>query len=260
VSDLLIMWGPVRALLQENFKFSEIKQIIALAGIDITRLSHLTQKPKGGASKENLTTCIDGLYAELDDESRRRFIKIVVEESSRRNQGLESQLDSYIARLGWRIVNGNFLPIDFLGVSELQEMPKSARSDLERAMVRLRDGDLSGAISSACGSIDSITKQLYSKYDLGDAGEASFQEKVNCSLEATKIFEKTEQDLVELGWSQDDANKLQHNLRGALNQAAYVMQTLRSRMGDVHGTRPTLKPLVYDSIKWAMLIVRLLGH
>jgi len=36
------------------------------------------------------------------------------------------------------------------------------------------------------------------------------------------------------------------------------MQALRSRMGDVHGTKPILKPLVCDSIKWAELIVRIL--
>lgn len=51
---------------------------------------------------------------------------------------------------------------------------------------------------------------------------------------------------------------LAHNLRGALNQGAYVMQTLRSRMGDVHGSKPVLKPLVFDSLKWAALLVRVM--
>jgi len=49
-------------------------------------------------------------------------------------------------------------------------------------------------------------------------------------------------------------------LLGSLNQAAYVMQTLRSKMGDVHGTKPVLEPLVFDSLKWASLIVRLLRN
>jgi len=49
------------------------------------------------------------------------------------------------------------------------------------------------------------------------------------------------------------------NLRGALNQGAYVLQKLRSDMGDVHGSKPVVEGLVYDSIKWASLIVRLLG-
>lgn len=36
------------------------------------------------------------------------------------------------------------------------------------------------------------------------------------------------------------------------------MQTLRSKMGDVHGTKPILKPLLFDSLKWAGILVRTL--
>jgi hypothetical protein len=41
---------------------------------------------------------------------------------------------------------------------------------------------------------------------------------------------------------------LSHNLRGTLNQAATVMQILRSDMGDVHGAKPVLEPVVYDAL------------
>lgn len=41
-----------------------------------------------------------------------------------------------------------------------------------------------------------------------------------------------------------------------ISQGAYVMQSLRSRMGDVHGTKPILKPLVFDFLKWAELMLR----
>jgi hypothetical protein len=37
------------------------------------------------------------------------------------------------------------------------------------------------------------------------------------------------------------------------------MQTLRANMSDVHGTKPVLKPLVFDSIKWAEILVRVLS-
>jgi hypothetical protein len=36
------------------------------------------------------------------------------------------------------------------------------------------------------------------------------------------------------------------------------MQTLRAQMGDVHGSKPILKPLVFDVVKWAELFVRTL--
>ncbi len=45
---------------------------------------------------------------------------------------------------------------------------------------------------------------------------------------------------------------------GQINQAADVMQTLRGQMGDVHGTRPTIESVVYNSVKWAVIICSLL--
>ena len=46
-----------------------------------------------------------------------------------------------------------------------------------------------------------------------------------------------------------------HNVRGMLNQAATVMQILRSDMGDVHGAKPTLEPVVYDALKLASVLM-----
>ena len=42
-------------------------------------------------------------------------------------------------------------------------------------------------------------------------------------------------------------------LEGSLNQDAFVMQKLQSDMGDVHGTKPVISVLVYNSIKWSSL-------
>lgn len=93
---------------------------------------------------------------------------------------------------------------------------------------------------------------------LGDPGKASFQERCNRSVEAREVISETEQQLRALGWDDADVKPFAHNLKGAMNQGAYVMQTLRSNMGDVHGTKPILKPLVFDSLKWAEILVRTL--
>lgn len=37
------------------------------------------------------------------------------------------------------------------------------------------------------------------------------------------------------------------------------MQTLRSKMGDAHGTKPVWKPLVFHALKWAELYLRILN-
>lgn len=104
----------------------------------------------------------------------------------------------------------------------------------------------------------SVTARIFKEQTLGVASDASFQEKVSRSLSACGVLQEVEKQLGELGWEASDASLFTKTLRGALNQGAYVMQALRSRMGDVHGTKPILKPLVCDSIKWAELIVRIL--
>jgi hypothetical protein len=64
-----------------------------------------------------------------------------------------------------------------------------------------------------------------------------------------------ETPLREFGWDTKTAG----NFRGALSQGAFVMQTLRSKMDDVHGSKPILKPLVFDVLKWAELFAHAHG-
>jgi hypothetical protein len=118
---------------------------------------------------------------------------------------------------------------------------------------------LSGALSAACGAVDAVTTKIYAEKQLGDPGDASFQEKVKRSLGVQGTFTLLEEEVAELGWNPNDIKLFKSNLTGALNQGAFVMQKLRSEMSDVHGTKPILKPLVFDSIKWATLIIRMLG-
>ena len=68
------------------------------------------------------------------------------------------------------------------------------------------------------------------------------------------------EELIALGWPDAEISRFKKNFEGALTQGAYVMQTLRSKMGDVHGTKPIVKPLVFDSLKWAELLVRSLSE
>ena len=58
-----------------------------------------------------------------------------------------------------------------------------------------------------------------------------------------------------MGWEKAEIVPFHKNLEGALNQGAYVMQTLRSHMGDVHGSKPILRSLVFDCLRWAELLV-----
>lgn len=252
-----IVWGPVRSLLQDTFSFGDIKLIVGTAGLDVTKIAHLNQEP-GGASKGQLMTGIDRAYAELAPDPKKRFVTVAVEEMLRRRQEIAEILNERLFRLGWSIISGRIVPIELLNKSELLTIPEEAHSDLAKAAARFGDDDLSGAVSAACGAVDSVTGKVYRERSLGDPGPAAFQERVSRSFDASGSLTALESELLSMGWEAAKAQQLIHNVRGSLNQAANVMQTLRSSMGDVHGTKPALKALVFDSFQWAKLIVGLL--
>jgi hypothetical protein len=259
MKPIMPTWGVIRSVLYDHFSFGAIKGLIGLTGLDMTRLFHLEQRAKGGASKSQLLSGIDAQVGEMTEAELQRFLRTTVEEILRRQPQLEEQLQSYLERLGWRVYEGNLVHLEVLDVLDLPELPEASRSDLVKAATRLRDGDLSGAISAACGAVDTVTAEVYCDESLGNPGNASFQERVVRSLQAKRAFELLESDLAELGWDPNRIKMFRDNLRGALNQSAYVLQTLRSEMGDVHGTKSTLVPVVFDALKWATLLVRALN-
>ena len=253
-------WGIIRSLLHEKFTFGTIKAVAGRTGLDPTQMAHLEQTSgAASASKSQLLSAIDRQVGGMDQQRAGQFLRIVTEEMLRRQPSVEPDLRESLERLGWTVHEGHLVEVAVLDISELPELPGHSHGDLVKAATRLRDGDLSGAVSSACAAVDAVTSKIYRAKNLGDPGAASFQEKVSRSLDALKTLAEIEGELVGLGWDQATANVFVKNVRGSLNQAAFVLQTLRSKMGDVHGTKPILKPLVFDSIKWATLIVRLLG-
>lgn len=254
-----IPWGPIRSTLQANFPFSSIKEIVGYAGIDMSRLAGLEQKRTAGASKSQVLSAVDKQIGSIDEATAARVAAICCEEMLRRKEDLVEEIDRVLSRVGWKFTEGTLLPIDIFDIEDIQELPSEAYSDLKKAGTRLRDGDLSGALSSACSAVDSVTNVIYSKHNLEYPGKASFQEKVKRSIEILNVKIDLGQELQSLGWDRTEISMLTNNLSGSLNQAAYVMQKLRSNMGDVHGTKPVVTALVYDSLKWAALILRILS-
>ncbi|MBM4055310.1 MAG: hypothetical protein FJ264_11725 [Planctomycetes bacterium] len=73
------------------------------------------------------------------------------------------------------------------------------------------------------------------------------------------MFTAIGDQLKDINWKDSGIVPFNKNFEGSLNQAAFVMQNLRANMSDVHGTKPVLRPLVFDSIKWAQILVKLLS-
>ena len=250
-------WGPLRSVLESSFTFGTIKEIMGLAGFDMCRVSGF-QQGSGGASKSQLMTAIDGELGQFNTSTEERFFRIVAEEMLRRKPALLEQLQELLNRLGWTLHEGTLVPVELFDLSELPELPDSAVPDLVKAATRLRNGDLGGALSAACAAVDAATSSVYEEEGLGVPGRVSYQERVNTALRVQGTLPNLEQELVTLGWDVNKVTQFKNALASSVNHIAFLMQTLRSRMGDVHGTKPIFKPLVYDAFKWATVIVRLL--
>lgn len=252
--DLLRAWPAVRACLQHLY-FYDIKEVAGLAGFDVTAVAHLVQKQQGGASKGELMSAVDQQVADMSLPERRRFLTTLIEEVLRRRPQDQEQLAEYLSRLGWSFVNDTLVPLELFDNETLADTPEEAHHDLLKAAQRLRDGDLGGAISAACGAVDTTTSRVYEEHGLGDPTAASFQERCKRAAAAKGVLPDLERQLALLGWQQADIVPFKKNFEGALNQGAYIMQTLRSHMGDVHGTKPIVRSLVFDCLRWSELLV-----
>jgi len=254
-----IPWGPIRSSLVNNFSFGLIKEIVGYADIDMSKLAHLEQRSQGGASKSQLLSAIDQQIGGLGEKQQSDVASICCEEMLIRRPDLEPELERVLSRVGWKFQNNRLLPIDVFDISELLELPEQAHEDLLKAATRLRDGDLSGSLSASCGAIDSVTLSIYQEFSLGDPHKASFQERISQSIKAIGAQEDLEKELHAISWPDSDVTPFIKNFSGSLNQAAFIMQKLRSAMGDVHGSKPVIKSVIYDSIKWSALILRVLA-
>lgn len=253
-----IPWGPIRSSLTDNFSFGDIKKIAGYADVDMSRLAHLEHKSQGGASKSQLLSEIDKQVGEMDSDAVGLVASICCEEMLRTKPDIIDKLERVLSRVGWKYSGTTLLPIEIFDVSDLKDIPENAHEDILKSASRLRDGDLSGSLSASCGALDSVTNSIYQEFNLGDPNKASFQERIKKSIEAIGAKDRLVSELQDIGWGVSDYKPLSSNLDGALNQAAFVMQKLRSNMGDVHGSKPVVSALVYDSIKWSLLLLRIM--
>ena len=75
-------WGALRVTLGDTFSFNSIKDVLALAGIDVTRLAHLEQiSGGGGATKGQLITALDREIGRIDIATKSQILNPLVFDS-----------------------------------------------------------------------------------------------------------------------------------------------------------------------------------
>lgn len=247
-------WSAASAVLKNMFSFYDIKEVVGLAGFDTSKIAHLVQRSGSSVSKGQLISEIERGLNNFNNEEKQHFLNIVVEEMLTRHSDIEKQLEKYLSRLGWQVIDNKVIPIEILDRNDLDELDENCKNDLVKSATRFRDGDLSGALSSACAAVDSLTTKIYQTYNLGDAAKASFQERCKVSLTKIGVFTTIEKELSDIEWKESGIVPFGKNFEGAINHAAFIMQTLRANMADVHGTKLVFRPLVFDSIKWSQIL------
>jgi hypothetical protein len=241
-----------QALLSEVFKQSipSIRTTVGAAGIDASRIPAQSEEKGGSGSRAEIVPVIQRLFGELSLEQKTTALPILAQRTLPGSEQL-------MAQHGFDFRNGAFVPVGLLDDREANYLPKQSQTELSAAFDRLVKGDESGAITKACGAVESLTLALYKKNDWQDVPE-SFQAKVNTAIKRLKVFDKMKAELSELEMKAEDVAGIVEEMQAATNHAAQALQVIRRAMGDVHGTKPALKRTAYDSIKWAAAICGLL--
>ncbi|MBD3337652.1 MAG: hypothetical protein GF353_01000 [Candidatus Lokiarchaeota archaeon] len=249
-------WGPVESLIFE-LNSDQIQDIISSSGLVVNWRLTQEQSYSHTTRKREFRQRINQEYLKLSPKDREQFILNVVKSLIKVNNGFKVRLNDYLENIGWLFVEDRLLKIDILDPEDLEFIPSFSKNDMTKASERIQT-DLSGSITSSCGAIESACSEIFKKHDLGDIGSASFQEKIKKSLAAINFFKRLKAELQNIGWNSSDAEKFCKNFESSINHISYVMQSLRSNMGDTHGSKPVINTLVFDTIKWATVILSIL--
>jgi hypothetical protein len=231
------------ALLSELRTLSLTKARTAVAAAGITGINAPTQY------WDPFLAGVERVFYQLEPEARLTALRILA------SRFADSEtVRELFAQHGYEYLDGTFVPTAILDQRESRYLPKSSASELAKAMKRLVDGDETGAITAACGGIDTLMAQLYDTHGLGNSANVAFAAKVNTAAQRLLIFETIRDELISLGTKTTDADGIVTEMGKATNNAAQMLQILRRTMGDVHGSKPALRRTAYDAIKWASAI------
>ena len=234
-----------------------IRRITGAAGMDASKIPSSSEEQGGHGSRAEVVPALQKLFAELSPERQERALSIMAGQLMQANGNTAEELVALLRQHGYQYHGGALLKIGVLDPREAEHLPECAEAELAKAITRLADNDLSGAVTSACGAVDATTATLYLKHGLGDPS-ASFQAKVNTTINKLGIISKLVNELTQIGVKPDDAKEIALNIHEATKHAAVALQAIRRTNGDVHGTKPTYTRIVYDSIKWSSAICGLL--
>ncbi|MFZ3136143.1 MAG: hypothetical protein WA126_01990 [Thermodesulfovibrionales bacterium] len=248
-------WGSIRGIIRDGFSFSQIKDLVGAAGLPIHTLSKLQQKWTGGTSKGQLMDAIDDLVNNLEPDDRDRYVSACITEIVKRSSSLTPSLEDVLLRVGWGLSGEQPHPLNLQIDLDTAALSEQIRTAISNCLRRYRDGDISGALTAICGVVDSLTEEQYTNNSLGNHRDASYQERVSKSFSALETSYRRPLDSV-ADLLTEEKNRLWHNHKQAVNQAAYILASFRREFSDAHGPQAAPPELLQRAMDCAVFIVR----
>ena len=100
---------------------------------------------------------VSSLVPNLSNDERDRFIRNVAKRLIKIEPSLIDELNEVLRGIGWSFIDNNLVLNDQMNIHDIQNLPQDTITDLSKAVERLPD-DMSGAITAACGAVDSVCK------------------------------------------------------------------------------------------------------
>ena len=254
MSEVRKAWPAIRSILPEYFTFTNIKNIVAAAGLDIQKLAHLQQRAGSSVSKGNLIDGIEKILFELEGEKQSRIITYCISEMIQSNSRCQERLEELLYRFGWGILDGEPYPIELQVNIETEVVPEPIQKGLAKALKRYRDGDMSGCVTTVCGLLDTITEQIYDENNLGNHKDHSYHERISKAYNT--LEEKFKDIFRDNNFEDSEIIQVWQNQRKAVSQSAHVLGSYRRNISDVHGDKdvdPKIVQLVLDN---AIFVIR----
>jgi hypothetical protein len=248
-------WPLLRKIIVDGYTFNEIKSLIGQAGLPIHNLSHLQQRSGSrSASKGNLMDGVDFLFRQFAVPDQERFVRTVIHDIWEQKHESREQIADLLERIGWGITEGEPHPLELQVDVEVTAFPEEQRKLLSKAIRRFREGDLDGAVTAICSVVDSATERIYASEGLADHRSDSYQQRVSRAFATRQRV--VVHSLAGGGLADVEVERIWQNLKGSVNQAAYVLAAFRREISDVHGSANASTALVQRSLDSAIFILR----
>lgn len=236
---------------------SNIRNTAGAAGFDVTLIPATSEARTGIGSRSEVMPVLDRLFGQMSPERKLAALRVLTKRLIEESAESATRLATLLGEHHYQLLNGTIVPVGILDARERQYLPSMSADNLEKAMQRLGSGDYTGAITSACGAVDSVLRTIYQRNGLGSLSEGYVQ-KVRKVFQRLSIFQEMEKDLIAQGLEALEAKRVVDNMEKATFSAAEVLQIYRHDPGDAHGSKPATRKAAYDALKWASAICGLL--